>query len=240
MDLDGWRAAAGDLLLGAECPGCDRPGWGLCRRCAATQDDPGYRAGPDPCPPGFPATATASPYDELMRRLISAHKERQVLTLTPFLASRLAAALDCLLDDPGPGTTGSGVPGGRPVPVTLVPVPSTPAAVRRRGYDATWALARQAARRHSGRHPVRARRLLTVSRRLQDQSGLGAEARWQNLAGGYRVVGAPQLPGPVVVVDDLVTTGASLTEAVRALEAAGVPVLGAATVAATERRGGRA
>ena len=39
----------------------------------------------------------------------------------------------------------------------------------------------------------------------------------------------------IVLVDDLVTTGASLTEAARVLSAAGVEVLGAATVAATVR-----
>jgi adenine/guanine phosphoribosyltransferase-like PRPP-binding protein len=39
----------------------------------------------------------------------------------------------------------------------------------------------------------------------------------------------------VVLVDDLVTTGSSLTEAARALREARIPVLGAATVAATVR-----
>jgi predicted amidophosphoribosyltransferase len=68
---------------------------------------------------------------------------------------------------------------------------------------------------------------------VRDQAGLGARARQQNLAGAFRV--RRRLREPVVLVDDLVTTGASLTEATRTLRAAGVVVLGAATVAATQR-----
>jgi predicted amidophosphoribosyltransferase len=62
----------------------------------------------------------------------------------------------------------------------------------------------------------------------------GARARQQNLAGAFRLRG-PIKAGTVVIVDDLVTTGSSLTEAARVLRAAGMPVLGAATVAATVR-----
>jgi predicted amidophosphoribosyltransferase len=229
MGLGSWLAAAGDLLVGAQCPGCDEPWWGVCPECrSAVEALPTYLTRPEPCPAGFPLTATSSPYGALMKRLISAHKEHQVLALTPFLADRLAAAVGHLLSGPAgfdPGTT-----------VLLVPVPSSPAAVRRRGFDATWAIARRAARAGRPGVRVRAQQLLSMSRRVQDQAGLGATARRENLRGSLRVTVSRLPAGSVaVIVDDVVTTGSSITEAARALRAVRMPVLGAATVAATVR-----
>jgi predicted amidophosphoribosyltransferase len=127
-------------------------------------------------------------------------------------------------------------------PVILVPVPSAAAAVRERGFDATSALARRAARRLSADRPVRAANLLAQHRGLADQSGLDAAQRAANLRGGLRVRRGwaavrirPDGPA-LVIVDDLVTTGASLTEATDRLVEAGFEVLGAATVSATVRR----
>ena len=228
MGLGDWFAAAGDLLLGAQCPGCDEPGWGLCLSCRSVVSGPGYLTRPDPCPPGFPPTATTAPYQAVMKRLVSAHKEHQVLSLTSFFAERLAVAVGRLLSHTAPG--------GPPATLVLVPVPSSPAAVRNRGYDATWSMARRCVQDVPGPRRVLARSMLAQSRRVQDQTGLGAAARRQNLAGSLRVAGPAPVPGAVVViVDDVVTTGASLAEAARALRAAGIPVLGAATVAATVR-----
>lgn len=239
MGLAGWGAAAGDLLLGARCPGCDQPGWGLCPACRrSVGGQAGYLTRPEPAPPGFPLTATSSPYDELMRRLVISHKERQVLSLTAFLADRLALAVSCLLAD-GSRTLGVGF-ADPPVAVVLVPMPSLPSAVRERGFDATYALAHRLSTRAPGRTVV-TRRLLTYSRRVQDQAGLGAAARRRNLAGGFRVTGRALPRGSLlVIVDDVVTTGSSLSEAARALRAARMPVFGAATVAATVRSRSRA
>ncbi len=134
-------------------------------------------------------------------------------------------------------------------PVILVPVPSATAAVRERGFDATAALAKRAVRRLSAGRPVRTVGLLAQHRGLADQSGLDAAERSANLRGGLRLRRSGRFPrrwgtaagvrpdGPaLVVVDDLVTTGASLTEAARCLAEAGFEVLGAATVSATVRR----
>lgn len=236
----GWRDAAGDLLLGSRCHGCGRPAWTLCDGCRADLSGlrPGPRA-PDPCPDGFPRTWSAGPYDRLARNLVSAHKERSALGLTALLGEALALAVLGLLGEAGLLDGG----GGDAAPVRLVPVPSARRAVRARGFDAGLALARAAARRLPR---TRAAPLLVPARRVADQSGLGALERHANLAGALRLRSRPwvraERRGPaaghglVVVVDDVVTSGASLTEAVRALRAGGVEVLGAATVAATVRR----
>lgn len=223
-----WAVAAGDLLLGARCHGCGAAWWGVCPRCRAVVA--GYRpyvTTPDPEPPGFPATVTSAPYDEVLRQLVSAHKDRQALSLTRFLATRLALSGHALL------SASTGRTAGREV--SLVPVPSAAAAVRQRGFDATTALARGAARRLETVHPVRVERLLQQRRGVLDQSGLSAEQRAANLRHGFRLRG-PGTGRPVVLVDDVVTTGASLAEAARVLRAARIEVLGAATVAATVRR----
>jgi predicted amidophosphoribosyltransferase len=220
--------AAGDLLLGASCQGCGAPGWGVCLQCrAVVSARRAYWTEPDPAPRGFPATATSAPYDAVLRNTITAHKDRQALTLTGFLAERLALSLHLLLTAYAPRV------GERTV--VLVPVPSASAAVRQRGFDATWALARRTVRRLRGVHRLSARRLLAQRRGVADQSGLDAGQRAANLRDGFRLRRAPAPAELVVLVDDVVTTGASLAEAARVLRGAGLEVLGAATVAATVR-----
>lgn len=118
--------------------------------------------------------------------------------------------------------------------LSLVPVPSRASTVRERGWDTTLGLARVVARELSAAGgAARAVPGLRHGRRVQDQSGLGIMARAANLHGAFVADAAPC--DPVVVVDDLVTTGASLAEATRALRAVGAQVIGCAVVAATPR-----
>jgi predicted amidophosphoribosyltransferase len=120
-------------------------------------------------------------------------------------------------------------------PLLLVPVPSARRAVGARGHDAARRIALAAAgvlRR--GGCPVRVPEVLRQRRRVTDQSGLGARQRWENVAGALGVVpggGRVLAAGPVVLVDDLMTTGASLAEAARAVMEAGGRIAGAAVVA---------
>ncbi|MER6676790.1 ComF family protein [Streptomyces sp. NPDC000983] len=112
-------------------------------------------------------------------------------------------------------------PGGRVRPVLLVPVPSARRAVRARGHDPARriALAAAAELRRAGT-PARVLAVLRQRRAVADQSGLNSRQRLDNLAGALVVApGGGRLlgDGPVVLVDDLMTTGASLAEAARAV-----------------------
>lgn len=168
----------------------------------------------------------AGRYEGRLKSILIAAKERGALGLLPTLGERLAVAVAI--------GASAGWTQGR---LLLVPVPSVPASVAERGLDFTAALARiAAARLSSAGVPTSLARGLRQVRRPADQAGLGVLARQVNLAGAFTAARLP--PGQVIVIDDIVTTGASLAEATRALAAAGRPALGAATVAATMRSGG--
>ena len=217
-----------DLLLGARCPGCARPGLGLCAPCRSELRAVPSRVVDAPALGGL-RVVSAGDYRGAVRPVLTAHKDRGALMLTGVLGSRLAVAVSSLLDD---------LP-TRPGRVLLVPVPSSPRALRERGFDHSGALARSARRRLArGRDPVDVgvARLLRRGATVADQSRLTARARQSNQAGSMRA--RPPTPGAVravVIVDDICTTGASLTEASRALREAGWTVLGGAVVAHPER-----
>jgi hypothetical protein len=108
--------------------------------------------------------------------------------------------------------------------VLLVPVPSARRAVAARGHDPARRIALAAAGElRRGGVPARVVAVLRQRRGVADQAGLSSRARLDNLAGALAVApgGARLLlGGPVVLVDDLMTTGASLAEAARAVRVA--------------------
>lgn len=240
-----------DLVLPGECAGCGAPGAGLCEPCrgALGGERRVWRARPDPEPEGLPRVYAAAAYGDAVRAVLIAHKERGVLGLARPLGAALAAAVRAAAAD-GPdagggggvaGGGGGGGGGGAPSPTAalllLVPVPSSRRAVAARGHDSTRRIARAAARRlrREGGSPVRVAAVLRQGREVADQAGLGARERVSNLAGALVAVpGARGLlaAGRVVLVDDLMTTGASLAAAAAAVRTCGGTVAGAAVVAA--------
>jgi len=229
--------AGRDLVLGAACVGCTAPGRSLCAECADQLPDGGRVAWPTPTPAGLAVPFAAGEYDGLLKVMVNEHKEHAVFALARPLGQVLAAVVLDLLDtldvpealtDPAPA-----------VRVHLVPVPSRPGVVRRRGHDPLLRVARVAAaglRRRGIDASVRRR--LVAGRPVLDQATLDAEDRGRNLVGSMRPRrGVGRDAGAlVVVVDDVLTTGSTAREAQRALEEAGTPVLGVATVAATRKR----
>lgn len=108
---------------------------------------------------------------------------------------------------------------GLPRPAALIPVPLHRGRLRQRGYDQALELARPLAR--SLDVPLLARVLRRV-RCTAPQSRLDAGARRRNLRNAFAVVPAAALPDHVVLVDDVMTTGATLHAAAVALRRAGV------------------
>ncbi|MFG2624942.1 ComF family protein [Streptomyces sp. NPDC048473] len=213
--MRGWWREISGLVLPVSCGGCGRPRTELCEECRAElYGGVPRRVRPVPEPVGLPVVHAAAAYENAVRAVLLAHKERGALGLAGALGKALAGAVR--------GGTGQvGVVG----PLLLVPVPSTRRAVAARGHDPMRRVALAAAgelRRGGTRARVVA--VLRQRRPVADQAGLGARQRQANLAGALEVVaGGERLlaAGRVVLVDDLLTTGASLAEAARAIGAAG-------------------
>ncbi|HSD30849.1 MAG TPA: ComF family protein [Gemmatimonadales bacterium] len=218
-------AHADDLV----CPVCRlrwrpvRPPW--CERCG--QPEPHF----GPCrlcrdwPEALRAVRSGVWLDGGAREAVHALKYRGL----PRIAADLAESLVRLLPRPAPGTQ-------------LVPIPLGPARLRRRGYNQSEALARALGRRWG---LVVAPQLLVRVRNTPTQTALTPAARLANVAGAFALriedcglrigrhrrdqsaIRNPQ--SPIVLVDDVFTTGATLAEAARVLGEAGVSSITAVT-----------
>ena len=231
--LDAWL----DLVHGARCVGCPAPGRSLCAACAARLPLHGVPVRPTPSPDGLVACFAAGEYDDLLRAMVLAHKERGTFSLAGPLGDVLAVVVERAV-------RGIDRAGGSPALTVLVPVPSRPEVVRARGHDPVLRFTRAAARRlrGSGRR-VRVDQVLEQRGSVHDQSGLTAGQRAANLVGSMRVRPSARaalarggVPVSLLVCDDVLTTGATVREAQRALEESGLPVRAVTTVAATRKR----
>jgi predicted amidophosphoribosyltransferase len=230
VGVDSTWAALADLVLPRTCAGCGVPGAVLCRRCGRLLTRP-HLATPRRFPAGFPPTVAAGAYGGPVRAAVLAFKERGRAELARTLGAALALAVGGVL---------AGMPGALAEPVLLVPLPPSAAGLRSRGRDHVRELTRCAvAELRAGGVVAAEARLLRRRGRVRDSAGLSAAERRANLAGSFVPAGAAPSGGLLVVVDDVVTSGATLTEAASVLARTrrvdATPVL-AAVVAATPRR----
>lgn len=200
-----------DLFLGARCLACSRPGPSVCAECEHSIGDT------DPFPVSrrgltVPCVA-ANHYRPFLMRLIPAYKDDGALHLDSYLGFRLGMAVVAL--------------GARPDAV-LVPAPSLPAATRRRGYDHARRIAGVAAKLTG----MGVAGLLRRRGSGANQRELSARGRRANL--GASITARPT-SRPVVVVDDVLTTGSTMLECVAALRRIRVDVVGVAVVADADR-----
>jgi predicted amidophosphoribosyltransferase len=214
--LRGALAEALALVLPVTCAGCDEPDVALCENCRGQLRPATSRSGRDP------TVWSGLAFEGVPARVVRALKADGRTALARELAPALRAAVDAAVAAASADERGD-------ARVVLVPIPTSRAAYRRRGYRVVELVAARAG--------LNAARLLVTTRATSDQRGLDREARRRNVAGSLRARRATGVR--VLVIDDVVTTGATLEEAVRALRAGGAEVVGAATIAATPRRAPR-
>ncbi|MFL6122653.1 ComF family protein [Actinophytocola sp.] len=187
-----------DLLVPNYCAGCDLPGTSWCADCAGS-----VRVFPV-ARPGLSGAYALTGYRGPARRALLAYKERGRHELSTVLGGALATALPTI----------------RAGPFALVPAPSRPSAARARYGQHMTAVARACATalRKAG-HQATVAPVLRLSGRARDSVGLDPEERVMNLRGRLRCTGRP--PTTAIVLDDVITTGATAAACVAALTDAG-------------------
>lgn len=201
------------VLFPVHCAGCGAEDRALCPTCSEQLH---FRPREQALPiAGFGqlAVLSAIEYEGAARRIILALKEQGRTDVASALAQPFREAVGAAADAIG---------------VELVAVPAGRSATRRRGFDPVALLVRRAGL------PPPARVLRSVHERAS-QKTLDHDARAANLTGSL-VARADVAGRRFLLVDDVVTTGATLAEATRALRKCGAIVIGAATLAVTLRR----
>jgi ComF family protein len=205
-------AAVVGAVLPGRCPGCGRAAEPVCATCAASLRRPAALA----APPLVDIWVAPFAYEGVARELIARLKYRNERAGVPWLADAMFAALtEC-------------APHGLRVDV----VTWAPASTGRRhtsGFDHGELLARALARRVG----LRALPLLT---RDAGPAQTGRTRAARGPGPPLHPLGSGARGRSVLLVDDVVTTGATLAECARSLRAAGHTVSAAAVVAATARR----
>ncbi|MET0700210.1 MAG: phosphoribosyltransferase family protein [Mycobacterium sp.] len=209
-----------DLVLPTECGGCGAPSVKWCELCSAAitvaTDEP-HIVTPrvDPGVPVFALGRYAGP----RRQAIVALKEHGRTDLVAPLAHALAMGIHHLL--------GWGL---LEVPLTIVPAPTRRQAARRRGGDPVTRVATAAVATHPDIVVVQSLRMKAL---VRDSVGLSTAARERNVAGRVLMTAKHlAVDRDVLVVDDIVTTGATVRESVHVLQTAGLRVVGVLAVAA--------
>ncbi len=171
------------------------------------------------CEPEFARAVSFGEYEGGLRGLVHLMKYEQVLPLAPVLGRMLASSIEEIL--PGCGDT---------LPL-VVPVPLHKSKQSERGFNQAELIARVAVR-HLPLPVEVATGVLVRQRETISQVGLSREERIANMRDAFRVREKRHVQGrTVIVVDDVMTTGTTLSECARVLKQAGAERVWAATVA---------
>ena len=190
-----------ELLFPNRCFGCNDLGIDLCSKCRRFWSSHFYLQSIS----GLNIYSSIK-YSPIAKSILLSAKESSIRKADEFLITALVDLInrlpDRLLRD-----------------AILLPIPGSKRAIRKRGRDFIKVITEDVSRRTG--IPIATG--LQINRKLLDQSRLSAVDRNRNIFGAFEFVG-PDIKGEIFLVDDLVTTGATLLEAKRALNAQGMRV----------------
>jgi ComF family protein len=196
-----------NFVLPSRCASCDKPGSDLCDQCLSEISIELHEFQIHGLP-GFAVTK----YTPLISNVLVAFKEKGQFALSKTLAALFSEAISLLPKFESP--------------VYLVPAPSSPENFARRGFQPALLLATEIAKNHP---EFRVLNSIVFSRKVQDQVGLSGSQRLANLESSMKL--NQSVTGRVCyLVDDVVTTGATATQAARVLLLGGAQVAGILTL----------
>jgi ComF family protein len=205
---------------------------GVCSVCGERLVSPHAFSGEDAEPkcglcrrldPPFAKAAAYGSYDGGLRELIHLLKYEQVRPAARVLGRMLAEVAAGLALSFGEAE------------VLLVPVPLHVGKVRRRGFNQSDLIAREALKfKPAGDRLALAPAVMERCRETQSQIGLTRHQRRENMRGAFAVAQPEAIAGrEILLVDDVFTTGTTVSECARVLRRAGASKIWVATVART-------
>lgn len=213
------------LLFPVSCLVCESPGANICTVCYRTIDPRVRQREID----GSKLWAGAN-YGEQLAKIILLAKEQNNSPARDFLADLIVHTFMAAREF---GTKSS----------IFIPVPSSRSANRVRGFRHALLLSRVAGKKIEKmcETKIEVKELLEVNRKISDQSNLNKAERLRNLSGAYSVSNLKKESVsdlnsyPIFLIDDLVTTGSSTREGLRALNEAGFDPYGVLSAGVSPR-----
>ncbi len=206
-----------EIIFPSRCIGCSRLGISICSECRKQWHPHIYQREINWSGENFPVLS-AIQYSPIASRVLLSAKESQIRAADQLIVNGIVHSLNTFVKRYGSAA--------------LVPVPSRKSANRKRGRNFLQEITSQVAVEVG----FSSHTLLTHGRKVRDQSALNIVDRSENVSGAFAVnpeftaqFSAGNTGPKIIVIDDLITTGATLSEAIRALRTAGFTVLGAVT-----------
>ena len=206
-----------EIIFPSRCIGCSTLGISICSECRQQWHPHFYHREILCSSEEFPVFSSIQ-YSPIASRVLLSAKESQLRAADQLLIAGMAHALNLFVNRYGSAT--------------LVPIPSRKSATRKRGRNFLQEITLEVAKKTG----LPYQSLLSHNRKVRDQSNLNLLDRSRNVSGSFSVsrdisanISLGNIGPKIIVIDDLITTGATLGEAFRALRTAGFSVLGAVT-----------